>query len=104
MQTVVGILSAIQKFDSAVTVSEDLRKLADGSMGEVRAVYFGLGAAYYIASGGVDAGVGESGPDGWTWQSRPELADAIRDVIAAAESQAQEARFISLPVNLKTRP
>lgn len=104
MQTVVGILSAIQKFDSAVTVAEDIRELADGSTGEVRTVYFGLGAAYYLASGGADAGVGEPGPQGWTWQSRPELAEAIRDVIAAAESQAQEARFISLPVKLQTRP
>lgn len=103
MQTVVGILSAIQKFDSMVTVIEDIRKLDNGDSGEVRTIYFGLGAAYYLAAGGTDAGIGEPGPTGWTWQSRPELTDAIREVIAAAESQAKEARFVPLPVKLRTR-
>lgn len=103
MQTVIGILSAIQKFDAIVTVAEDIQKLDNGTTGEVRTIYFGLGAAYYLAAGGTDAGIGEPGPTGWTWQSRPELADAIREVIAAAESQAREARFVPLPVKLRTR-
>ena len=104
MQTLVGILAAIQKFDSSVTVVVDIRKLSDGTTGEVRTIYFGLGAAYFLAAGGTDAGVGAPEPQGWTWQSRPELADAIREVIAAAESQAQEARFIPLPVKLQGKP
>ena len=86
MQSVVGILAAIQKFDSIVTVVEDIRKLDDGTTGEVRTIYFGLGAAYFLAAGGSDAGVGAPGPDGWAWQSRPELADAIRDAVGADDN------------------
>jgi hypothetical protein len=101
MQTVVGILSAIQKFDSLVTVSEGLRELKDGSTGEIRTLYIGLGAAYYLSGGDTDAGVGVPTPDGWTWSSQPELADAIREAIAIAENKSQVARFIPLPVKVR---
>lgn len=100
MQTVVGILAEIQKFDTIVTVVEELRKLSGGSTGEVRTIYFGLGAAYYISAGGADAGTGLPGPDGWTWNSQPDLADAILDVLNAAEGQARETQFVALPVKL----
>lgn len=101
MQTVVGIISAIQKFDSMVTVSEGLRELKDGSTGEIRTLYIGLGAAYYLSGGDADAGVGVPTPDGWTWSSNPELADAIGEAIAIAENKSQVARFIPLPVKVR---
>ncbi len=100
MQTVVGILTEIQKFDTVVTVVENVRKLNDGSSGEVRTIWFGLGAAYYISAGGRDAGVGEPGAEGWTWKSQPELAEAILEVFNAAEGRARETGFTPLPVNV----
>ena len=101
MQTIVGILSTVQKFDRLVTVAEEVKPLADGSSGEVKTIYLGLGAAYYLAAGGADAGVGVPGKDGWVWESQPELAKAIQETIAIAEGTSQEARFVPLPINLK---
>jgi len=100
MQTVVGILTEIQKFDTVVTVVENVRKLNDGTSGEVRTIWFGLGAAYYVSAGGKDAGVGEPNAEGWTWKSQPELAEAILEVFNAAEGRARETGFTPLPVNV----
>jgi hypothetical protein len=101
MQTIVGILSAVQQFDRNITVSDEIRTLADGSEGEVQTVYIGLGAAYYRTSSGSDAGIGSIGPNGWQWKSQPDLDQAIDDVIAIAQNTTQEARFIELPVSLQ---
>ena len=101
MQTVVGLLSTINKFDRAITVHQELRSLGDGSTGEVETVYIGLGAAYYRTRSGDDAGLGQAGANGWTWESQPALSAAIAEVIAIANNQTQEARFIALPVELQ---
>ncbi len=98
MQTVIGILTEIQKFDTVVTVVETVRELADGTSGEVRTIWFGMGAAYYVSAGGKDAGVGMPGNEGWTWNSQPELADAILEALNAAEGRARETGFTPLPV------
>ena len=104
MQTVVGILSSIQKFDTAVTIDEAVRELSDGSSGEVRTIWFGLGAAYYISAGGVDAGIGIPTADGWEWKSQPQLAEAIQKVLQAADGQARETGFTPLPVKVAIVP
>ncbi|MEM7672287.1 MAG: DUF3450 family protein [Verrucomicrobiota bacterium] len=101
MQTVVGILSTIQKFDRVITVTDEIKTLEDGSQGEVQTVYIGLGAAYYRSRSAADAGIGQASPTGWKWTSQPELGSAIAEVIAIAQNTSQEARFISLPVELQ---
>ena len=101
MQTVVSILTTINKFDQVITVHEELRTLDDGTTSEVETVYIGLGAAYYRTRSGKDAGSGSPGPDGWVWQSQAELEPAISEVIAIASNSTQEARFVALPVQLQ---
>lgn len=101
MQTVIGLLSTINKFDRAITVHEELRTLGDGSTGEVETVYIGLGTAYYRTRSGDDAGIGQPSTDGWQWESQPELSTSIAEVIAIANNQTQEARFIALPVEFQ---
>ncbi|MEM1223666.1 MAG: DUF3450 family protein [Verrucomicrobiota bacterium] len=101
MQSVVSILSIINKFDRTVTVYEEIRALEDGTMSEVETVYLGLGAAYYRTRSGKDAGFGQPGPDGWSWQSEPSLGAKIAEVIAIANNQTQLARFIDLPVKIQ---
>ena len=101
MQTIVGILNTINKFDRAITVHEEIRTLGDGSQGEVESVYVGLGVAYYRTRSGDDAGYGQPHISGWQWNSQPELSTAIAEVIAIANNSTQEARFIALPVELQ---
>lgn len=101
MQTVVSILTTINKFDRTITVHEELRTLEDGTTSEVETVYIGLGTAYYRSRSGKYAGSGSPGPDGWVWQSQAELAPAVGDVIEIANNSTPEARFIALPVELQ---
>ena len=101
MQTVIGIIAEVQRFDRLVTLGEELQTSADGATREVRTVHFGLGASYYVAADDADAGVGVATDAGWAWQSRPELAVAVRAAIAMAEGKQREARFLALPVAVK---
>lgn len=101
MQTVMGYIAEVQRFDTLVTVGEELLPLANGDSREVRTIHFGLGAAFYVTSDDSDAGVGGTGADRWSWTSQPNLAAAIREAIATAEGKQREARFLSLPVSLK---
>lgn len=97
MQGVVSILDTIQKFDGVAQVFEEVRTLADGSVGAVQTLYLGLGAAYFLSESDEDAGFGVPSDKGWSWVSRPEIAEAVKEAIAMIE-QKTEARFVPLPV------
>ena len=99
MRTVVSLISKIRQFDGKLTLAESLKNLPGSEeKASVRTLYLGLGQAYYLAP--QDAGYGTPGPEGWVWQSAPELRKAIREVITLAEGGAMEPRFVDLPVRL----
>lgn len=101
MQTVVGILSAIQKFDKTVTVAEEIKTLSDGSRGAIKTLYLGLAVAYYLSAN--DAGYGYPSKKGWVWESLPKKQNAIEDAIAIAENTSQKIGFIPLPIKVKNQ-
>ena len=101
MQTVISILTGIHEFDRTIIVSDEIRTLADGTKSEVQSVYIGLGAAYYRTRSGKDAGIGYPNDRGWTWESQPELNEALAEVIAIIDQSTQEVRFIDLPATLQ---
>jgi len=101
MQTVMGILTSIQRFDDGITVIQEVKTLPDQSKGEVTTVYLGLATGYYVTTAGNDAGYGVPTPDGWVWQSDPSLASAINKAIAIANGTSPSATFIQLPITLK---
>lgn len=76
LQNVVGILNEVGKFNGEITLATEVRTLADGRPAEVRTVYVGLAQAYYVSVGG-EAGVGCFLDDGWTWESRKDLAGDV---------------------------
>lgn len=104
MQAVVGILAEIQNFNDTITLAQELHELEDGSRGEIKTVYLGLGTAYYLMPNGKDAGYGYPTKEGWIWQSRPELASAIEEILAIYSYSTREARFIPLPVTRISQP
>lgn len=97
MQGVVSILDTIQKFDGVAQVFEEVRTLADDSVGAVQTLYLGLGAAYFLSESDEDAGFGVPSDKGWSWVSKPEIAEVVKEAIAMIE-QKTEARFVPLPV------
>lgn len=101
MQTVIGILTMIQRFDDVITVTQEIKTLPDQSKGEVTTFYVGLAAGYYVTTAGNDAGYGHPTDNGWTWKSDPSLMESITEAISIADGTSQEATFIELPVNFK---
>lgn len=99
LQTVVGILSQADKFNSVITDVSENRDLDSGSV-IVQTIYFGLGGAIYADPAGETAGILVPTPSGWESRETPEHADAI---LAALDVYASlsEAAFVELPVSIQ---
>lgn len=98
-QTVIGLIEKMRQFDQGVAVHETLQTLPGRDAASLtRTLYVGLGQAYYLSAG--DAGYGRMSRDGWQWESRPELAEAVAEAMAAANGESSEPRLIELPVQL----
>ena len=98
-QNVLAVLSELNKANSEIAISYEIRKFADGSSGEVQVIYLGLAQAYYISPRG-DAGIGRPGEDGWTWTPAPETASAILSTLEIIQGKESPA-FVPLPITIK---
>jgi len=98
-QNVLAVLSELNKANSELSISYEIRKFADGSSGEVQVIYLGLAQAYYISPRG-DAGIGRPGEDGWTWTPAPDAAQAILSTLEIIQGKESPA-FVPLPITIK---
>ena len=98
MQSVIGVMAEIQRFDKVVTTGEELLTLPGGETREIYTIHFGLGASYYVTSNGTEGGVGVSSGERWEWETVPDLAVSVKRAIALAKGNSMEAGFLSLPV------
>ncbi len=100
LQSVVGILSQVDKFNSSVTYRKELRE-SEGSAStkETDTLYFGLAYAVYSDAEGTSAGYGTPGPKGWVWEPAPEAAQEIKELIAVYKNETP-AKYISIPVTI----
>lgn len=96
-QNVVGILGEVDKFNGSITVSSELRQMPGGDLVQVKTIYLGLGAGYYVDKTGQTAGFGVPGPEGWNWTAQNELAPQVARAIHVYENAAA-AIFVNLPV------
>lgn len=95
-QTVVGILSEVDKFQSSITVVGELRKNQSGSEIQVQTLYLGLSQAYFVNQQGDFAGTGVPSVSGWDWKIDPALAGKIKKLIGIYENTVP-AEFLSIP-------
>jgi len=99
-QNAIGILNEVNKFNREITVTSEVRTLADGSAAEVTAMYVGLGQAYYTGANGTAAGVGRPSETGWTWEPAGDAVAPIGDAIAILKNE-KGAGFVPLPVKVQ---
>jgi hypothetical protein len=95
--TVVGILNKIDKFNTGITITSEIRSIGDRSV-EVKTLYYGLAGAYFASESADYAGTGAPGPDGWVWTENSEIIGDVTDLIMTYEG-AREATFVKLPVS-----
>jgi hypothetical protein len=98
-QNVLGILNEINRMNGEITLASEIRTLSDGRPSEVRTVYLGLAQAYYLSAGG-EAGIGRPGEDGWAWESAPDLAPHLAEVVEILQNK-RSPRFVALPVRIQ---
>ncbi|MGE3171846.1 MAG: DUF3450 family protein [Planctomycetota bacterium] len=101
MGNLLAVLSAVNKFHREITVTSEVRTLADGTAAEVAAVYLGLGQAFYVTAAGDAAGIGTISGEGWTWMPLPRTAaPAIAQAIASYKNE-REPGFALVPVRIQ---
>ena len=97
--TVVGTLNKIDKFNTGITLTSEIRSIGDKSL-EVKTLYYGLAGAYFASESAGYAGIGSPGEAGWDWEEKPEFKKQIINLIDTYEG-AREATFVELPVVAK---
>jgi len=99
-QNVIGILNEMDKFAREITVTSEVRELPDGASAEVSVLYVGLGQAYYCNLKRGIAGIGRPGAEGWEWEPRNDIAEAVAAAVSVYRNE-RPAAYISLPASLR---
>lgn len=100
VQNVVGILSQADKFNTTITQTSESREIDNGKTVEVRTLYWGLAAAYYVDSSGQYAGFGYPTANGWEWPRLDNAGETIKRLIDVYEG-SEEIQFIQVPASIK---
>ena len=99
-QNVIGILNEVNKFNSEITVTSEMRDLPDRGENEVTVMYLGVSKAFYVGGNSKFGGVGTPSEQGWVWQAMDEVAGRIALVIDIYNNK-QVAQFVELPIDIK---
>lgn len=102
MQTVVGIITQMERFQDTLSLESEIREIDSGETVEVKTLYLGLAQAVFADASGRYAGIGTPGRNEWQWQVITDgtAVDRIRNSIAMHENQMEPA-FVVLPIELK---
>ncbi len=103
MAFVVGLLNEVDTFNNQITMMSERRELPDGRLAEVTTMYFGLAQAFYVDGQGQYAGVGTPARGGWEWESRDEIAPAVRNAARFYRDRG-EAAYVQLPLKIHSIP
>lgn len=99
MQFVIGALTEIERFNNQITLQSAMKDI-DGEQVLVNTLYVGLAVGYYVDGTLTEAGLLYPSEDGWSRESRPELAQAITNAVAVYQKE-REAAFVNLPIEIK---
>ena len=102
LAVVIGILSAVDKFNTEFTTAEDSKEMPNGDIKLVDVVYLGLATAYYADPDGTVGGVGKPASGGWQWTERNDIAPAIRDAVRYYKGDIKPAMLVDLPLEIQS--
>jgi len=98
-QNVLGILNEVNKANNEVNVSYEVHEIAGGKPSEVKAIYLGLGQAYYVSATG-EAGISHPTLEGWPWEPAKAIAGDVLKTLEIIQGK-QTAAFVPLPVKIQ---
>lgn len=85
--TITNVLTAAEKANHDI-VSVNEERDVNGKTQSVRTVYLGLATAYSSTEDGTVGWIGTPSASGWTFEERPDEAEAISKVVAIANDEA----------------
>jgi flagellar biosynthesis/type III secretory pathway chaperone len=90
--------SQIGAFQSSIHAGGEMIEF-EGSRRQCDVFYLGMARGFCVSGDGSWAAVGEPDTDGWKWQPRPDIADAIRAAINVHRRE-RPASMVSLPLRV----
>lgn len=96
LQNVVALSTLIDEFNNNITLTHTLKPLPDGSLVEVRVLYWGLASAYASNADGSETWVLTPAIDQWNWQRNTEGADEIKRLFEVYDKTI-DPRFAAVP-------
>jgi hypothetical protein len=94
LQSILSLLAKAQQFDRRLTRTTEIR---DGR--EVDVLYLGLARAFY-AGRKEGAGIGIPGPNGWTWQPKPQVRSELLAALDMLDKKRTPA-MVQLPLEIR---
>jgi hypothetical protein len=98
-QNLIGVLNFINKFNNAITLTTEIRRLDADQAVEVKVMYIGLGQAYFSNDAATVGGVGRPTTKGWKWKRRDKIAPSVSSAIAMYNNE-KPADYVALPVEI----
>lgn len=93
---VVGVLNAIDKYNTDVHVTTETREIMAGTTAQVTALYLGVSTAYYVNANGDKAGRGYVGESGFQWTPANESAAEIQQAVKVLNGELPQ--FVQVPI------
>ena len=99
VQNIVGILNQANKFNNAIKLTSETRKLDNGKEIQVNTLYWGLAIAYYVDSSGNYAGISYPTANGWQASPIEGIGPQIKDLISVYEGD-EAIQFVEIPAEI----
>lgn len=101
LQTVSSVFNRCTRFNHAITYAEEmLDPDPEGAPRYVSVLYWGLSHGYALDSADGSAFFGAPGPEGWAWESRPEIAAQVSNLMAIFHDRTTP-EFVVVPAQLR---
>lgn len=97
LANITELLAEVEKFQQGVHVFPELKKDSNGNEFNMQVVYFGMALAYGVNEDASFAIAGRSGPEGWKFQERNDLAPQILKLVGTATGD-KDVSFTNLPL------
>ena len=94
LQSIISLLAKAHQFNRRLTRVSEIRDNR-----EVEVLYLGLARAFYADRKG-NAGIGQPGPDGWSWKPRPEIHSELTTAFATLDKKLPPT-MVKLPLEIK---
>lgn len=100
LQTVVGLMSEIEKWDSSITLDSQSYSSKEGSSVLIDVIYIGLGQGYFANNDEANpvAGVIMPSENGWIFEEQNSLAEKIRKLVRVYKGQPAE--YVNIPLKI----